>query len=633
MSAEIIRWLPSITKENTGETNQKAITLSKIYSINLPTPPAFILTSTAFESILKLNNGKQKIKDIIHKATLANAKDSSQDIQDLILKTPFPPALEKEILEAYDNFNVDLNDLQDSPGALAILKSAREPIFVAIKTDISEENQKAPCFINIKGNREILEKIKECYAKTFSEKLILNYKESSEENLPKISIIIQKMTNSEKIIKAFSKNPIENDESILIKAAFGQKLIPDIIPDNYTLSKNFEILKETIPLKKFSVERTASGTIKTKTLNDEESAKRVLKTYEIKQVAELISKLEEIFKCPQVATLAIENKEITILNSKPIPNYSKNSNEIKKIEPPVNTRTKITTIIDPTLFEEEIKQVGPKEIIIKLENLLSTQKKNLENNLEEYQSTLEKAISKITKEFDSTPNWIILPTIKDQKNSGTTFLLNNKSILKATLLAIKKASNSQSKIILPKITSPEEIASIKEILNELEMSGIPIGISLETPAASILIKDLCESKIDLISFDIKNLTKLTIASHEHPEESSWAVLKQISRVIREAKKNNIETSIHSGDIENPKILKFLIKQKISSIALTPIQTLEISKQIQSLEIGEEIEPIDNFKEIKREIKELEKEESAPIESPGTEPTEETIISKKEDIFN
>ena len=64
---------------------------------------------------------------------------------------------------------------------------------------------------------------------------------------------------------------------------------------------------------------------------------------------------------------------------------------------------------------------------------------------------------------------------------------------------------------------------------------------------------------------------------------SWDVLKQISRVIRECKKQGVETSICGQAGSKEEMVKFLIKQGIDSISVNADVAKPISELIQKLE--------------------------------------------------
>ncbi len=341
MSGEkFVAWLSNLSKADLNLAGGKGANLGEMYNSGFPVPQAFSVTTESFFFFLKKAKLEQPIKDILHKINVDETKDlqnKSKEIRDLVSSAKMPKKLETEILEAYDHFNVDLDEIQSSPGALAILKSAREPIFVSVRSSATAEDLgdasfagQQSSFINVKGNPELIQNVKDCFASIFTARSIYYRKKKGFDELVGISAIVQKMINSDKSGVMFSKNPVKNNDEILIEAVFGQGegiVSGTIKPDQYTLNRNFEVLEEHVADKKLAIVRTASGETKTVTLTPEKSNKRVLKTHELKQLAEYALKLEKHYDKPQDIEFSIENDTIYILQTRPITTLKEPSKE------------------------------------------------------------------------------------------------------------------------------------------------------------------------------------------------------------------------------------------------------------------------------------------------------------------
>ena len=320
MGDKYIAWLSNLSKADLQLAGGKGANLGEMYNSKFPVPQAFVVTTEAFFLFLKQAKLEQKIKDLVHKIDVdktENLQTKAKEIRELITNSKMPPKLEEEILEAYDHFNINLENMQASPGALAILKSAREPVFVSVRSSATAEDLgdasfagQQSSFINVKGNPELIQKIKECFASIFTARSIYYRKKKGFDELVGIAAVVQKMINSDKSGVMFSKNPVKNNEEILIEAVFGQGegiVSGTIKPDQYTLSPDLEILEEHIANKKLAIVRTAGGQTKTVTLDEEKSNERVLKTHELKQLAEFAIKLEKHYDVPQDIEFAIES--------------------------------------------------------------------------------------------------------------------------------------------------------------------------------------------------------------------------------------------------------------------------------------------------------------------------------------
>lgn len=809
MGDNYIKWLSDLSKKDLNLAGGKGANLGEIFNAKFPVPQAFVVTTDAFFYFIKETKLEQQIKDMLNQIKVDETKDltkKAKEIRTLITDTEMPQNLQAEITEAYDHFNVDLNEIKNSPGALSILKSSREAVFVSVRSSATTEDQadasfagQQSSFINIKGNKELIQKVKECFASIFTARSIFYRKKKGFDNLVGIAAIVQKMVNSDKSGVIFSRHPVKNDDEILIEAVFGQGegiVSGKIKPDQYTTSRNLEIIEEKISNKKIAIIRTSGGLTKTIQLTPEKSNQRVLKTYEIKQLAEYAIKLEDHYKKPQDIEFAIENEDIYILQTRPITTFKKPDKEATEIDgqlltqgmaaspgiasgivkiirsmedldkikkgdilvttmtnpdmvvtmqkaaailtteggvtahaaivsremgipaivgaqdaldilkdgdeitidgfhgkifagktqnkaieilPVIETKTKIKVMVDLPQFAERAAKTKADGIgLIRLEGLIATAGKHpiayeKENKLDEYQAMLAKDLGKIADTFIGKPIWVRTSDIRSDEYSnlegapketeknpmlgdhGIRFSLKHPEILKAELLAIKQLADKGHKfgVMFPQVISVDEIKKAKVIFNELEMNNVKFGVMIETPAAVILIKDICEQKIDFISFGTNDLTQYTLAIDRGNEdvqdiydEMNWAVLKQISRVIRECKTHKVETSICGQAGSKPEMATFLIKQGIDSISVNADAARQISELIHKLETGEppkpteqpkpKIELSENPKGIQEEVKELKEKYNKP-EIPKPKNDIEIIESndnhKKEDIFN
>jgi pyruvate,water dikinase len=806
MGEKFVAWLSNLSKADINLVGGKGANLGEMYNLKFPVPQAFVVTTTAFFSFLKHAKLEQPIKDLLNKIDVDNTKDlqnKAKEIRTLVENAEMQKQLQDEILEAYDHFNVNLDEIKGSPGALAILKSAREPIFVSVRSSATAEDLgdasfagQQSSFINVKGNPELIQKVKECFASIFTARSIYYRKKKGFEDLVGIAAIVQKMINSDKSGVIFSKNPVKNNDEILIEAVFGQGegiVSGTIKPDQYTLARNLEILEEHIADKKLAIVRTAGGETKTVTLTPEKSNERVLKTHELKQLAEFALKLEKHYDLPQDIEFSIEDGIIYILQTRPITTLKETSDKepraeldgqvitegmpaspgiasgivkiihsmddlekIKKgdilvttmtnpdmvvtmqkaaaivtseggvtahaaivsremgipaivgaqnalevlkdgdeitidgytgkvfqgraenkaveILPIVQTKTKIKVLVDLPQFAERAAKTKAYGVgLVRLEGLIATSGKHplayeKEGKLDDYKNMLKKGLGKIADTFIGKPIWVRSSDIRSDEYSnlegapkeieknpmlgdhGIRFSLKHPEIFKAELMACKELADKGHKfgVMFPQIISVDEVKQARKIFDELKITNVTFGVMIETPAAAILIKDICDTGIDFISFGTNDLTQYTLAIDRGNEdvqdlydEMNWAVLKQMSRVIRECKKQNVETSICGQAGSKKEMVKFLIKCGIDSISVNADAAKEISELVQQLESQSQIEPIDNKEEIKKEIVEIKQSEEKPnnlnpepvevIEDVKSEAKEEE--PKKEDIFN
>ncbi|MDE6244028.1 MAG: phosphoenolpyruvate--protein phosphotransferase [Treponemataceae bacterium] len=159
-------------------------------------------------------------------------------------------------------------------------------------------------------------------------------------------------------------------------------------------------------------------------------------------------------------------------------------------------------------------------------------------------------------------------------------------ILKTQLRALYRASvYGNLKIMLPLITSVEQVDSCKKIIqdvkDELEAKNIPyskkvsVGIMVETAAAAI-ISDCLAKKSDFFSIGTNDLTQYTLAvDRENAKiyslynESNLAVLRLISMTVKNAKNAKIPVSVCGEMASRRDTVPILAGMGIRSFSMSP----------------------------------------------------------------
>ncbi|MFZ5955342.1 MAG: phosphoenolpyruvate synthase [Nanoarchaeota archaeon] len=747
MKERFIIWLSGLSKNDIPLAGGKGANLGEMFNSRFPVPQAFVVTTYAYDYFLKKTRLADTINEILSKVDVDDINqldECSKQIKELIINAEMPEELKREILEAYDQFNIDLDLLREAPNALAIMKSAREPIFVSVRSSATAEDLgnasfagQQESFINVKGNIDLILNVKKVFASIFTARSIYYRKKRGFESNVQIAVIVQKMINSDKSGVMFSVDPIKN-KNILIEAVFGQGegiVSGRIKPDRYVVSRNFEILEAETSDKKIAIIRDASGITKTVQLTEGKSKQKVLKTYEIKQLADYAIKLEEHYSLPQDIEFAIEGDNIYILQTRPITTLKeteehkelegtiilsglaaspgigsgpvkivnsmndlpkvkkgdvlvtqmtnpdmvvtmqkasaiitdeggatshaaivsremgipaivgtenatsvledgmeitvdgyngkvylgKTENKAVEILPIVETKTKIKVLVDLPEFAERAAKTKAVGIgLVRIEGIIASSGKHplyyyKNKKVDDYKELLKKGMSKIADAFIGKEIWIRTSDIRSDEYSnlegapkeiernpmlgfhGIRFSLKYPELLKAELEAVKELAEKGHKfgIMFPQVISPNEIKEVKKIMKELDMikkENIKVGAMIETPAAVMLIEDICKEGISFISFGTNDLTQFTLAIDRGNEdvqylynESDWAILKQISRVIRVCKRFGVETSICGQAGSKKDMVEFLVKQGIDSISVNADVAKEISEFVQQLE--------------------------------------------------
>lgn len=313
---KLIVWFSEIDKEDITLVGGKGANLGEMTHAKFPVPDGFIVTSTAYYKFLEENNLVKKIKHLLGTANFENPDSLmqvSKHVKKLIIEGDMSEALKTDILNAYKRLGGVLTD------ALVAVRSSATAEDLPTASFAGQQET----YLNVKGEANLLLKIKQAWASLFEERAIF-YRNEQKFNHFKIGIAIpvQKMVQSEKSGVMFTIDPMTNDKTkITIEAIYGlgEYIVQGkVTPDHYEVEKkSMKVLHKQIADQKIQYEKSG-------TKNKEVSVKSSLRTKQkitenqILELALLGKRLEEHYYFPQDIEWAIEKNKVYIVQTRPI---------------------------------------------------------------------------------------------------------------------------------------------------------------------------------------------------------------------------------------------------------------------------------------------------------------------------
>jgi phosphotransferase system enzyme I (PtsI) len=169
---------------------------------------------------------------------------------------------------------------------------------------------------------------------------------------------------------------------------------------------------------------------------------------------------------------------------------------------------------------------------------------------------------------------------------GIRVSLDKVGIFKEQLRAILLASSKKNiRIMLPMVSSIEEIRRSKQILKEvkkdLEAKGaffdkdIKLGVMIEVPSAVILAESFAK-EVNFFSIGTNDLTQYLLAVDRGNElisgmfnEFHPAVIKSLKYIVEAAHKNKIKVSICGEMASNPEAVPVLVGLDMDELSVNP----------------------------------------------------------------
>ncbi len=323
----------NLGKGNVDQIGGKGANLAELINAGFPVPPAFFVTVEAYEKFAEENELKPKVMDIIGKINFSDVnsiKDASDKIQNLILNARMPLKIKDDILDAYKSMAYG----QDMGGAaFEFIKAGRDLPFVAVRSSGTVEDIKTASsagqyetFLNVRGEKNLLLSVMKCWASLYTPRVIYYRHKHSQPQDTSLSIIIQKMVNSDRAGVAFTldpMNPVEGKDKIIIEAAWGlgETLVQgQVDPDHYVVDKSTgELLSKKIGEKRLMRTRDIySGTTIKRDVPKDMMKKQVLNDEEIVTLAAYCKKIENHYQFPQDIEWAAEKGRLFILQTRAV---------------------------------------------------------------------------------------------------------------------------------------------------------------------------------------------------------------------------------------------------------------------------------------------------------------------------
>jgi pyruvate, water dikinase len=566
VSEKYIKWLSELNKNSGNVAGGKGASLAEMYNAGMPVPPAFVVTAQAFAAFIGKAGLKDKIKDIIAKTNVDNTAElekNARKIRNHIIDAEMPKDMQEEITEAYSILGTskEVKEAQEkrmvSRDALGILSVGKEPVFVAVRSSATTEDLATASFAgqqdtytNIKGNNELIKAVKRCFASLYTARAVYyRHKKGFEKADALLAVVVQRMVNSDKSGVMFTRNPITQEEEMIIEAVFGlgEGIVSGKVkPDHYVVDKELKIKSKKIANKKLAIVRMASGKEKEAKLTEEKSKQRVLTDAEIVSLANVGLKIEEHYKVPQDIEFAVDAGEIYIVQSRPVTTL-----EVKRPTASVQGEVLLTGLgASPGVASGRVKIIETMQDLAKIKegDVLVTKMTNPDMVV-----TMQKSAAVVTDEGGATAHAAIV-----SREMGIPCIVGTEkatSILKDGLVITVDGSNGK----VHEGASGGEIGKVikKEVLPIIKGTKTKIKVMVDLP-------DFAEraAKSQAEAVGLLRLEGIIASSGKHPmgflqenntQEYSEIIEKGISVIAKYFQEVWIRTSdIRSDEYRNLK---------------------------------------------------------------------------------
>ncbi|KQC04357.1 MAG: phosphoenolpyruvate synthase [Methanolinea sp. SDB] len=309
-----ILWLEEIRKEDIAAVGGKGASLGEMSAIGLPVPKAFVVTSHAFRRFLVEANLEDVIFDDLEKLDVDDSdalETASNRAKKAIMTARMPDWIKGGVRKAYKKM-----------GGPRLIVAVRSSATAEDLPDASFAGQQET-FLNIKGEKNLLEAVQKCWASLYGARAIYyRSKQGFDDRSVNIAVVVQELIHSEKAGVMFTSHPVTGEPLSIIEGSWGlgeAVVSGSVSPDKYVFDNRSEkVVDRLIATKNIEIVSDGENGTKVVDVGEDRRDAPVLSDDEVSRLASFGNIAETHYGVPQDVEWAIVAHDIYILQSRPI---------------------------------------------------------------------------------------------------------------------------------------------------------------------------------------------------------------------------------------------------------------------------------------------------------------------------
>ncbi len=317
-----VLWFDELKREDVDIVGGKSSSLGELTSsTNVPVPYGFATTAYGYRQFMTETGLEAKIKEALDNLddvdNSALLREVCANIRQMICDAEMPKALADAIRTSYEELGK---------------KVGEENPFVAVRSSATAEDLPDASFagqqdtyLNVRGADVIIQKVKECYASTFTDRATYyRVKQGFDHMAVALSAAIQMMVYSKAAGVMFTVDLVTgNDNNILIEGAYGlgEYVVGGIVtPDNFRVDKTkMEITDRMINDKNIRLVRKADGDTVEEVVPEAEAKQQVISDAQVLELATYAKAIEKHYGCYMDMEWGVDERDgkLWILQARP----------------------------------------------------------------------------------------------------------------------------------------------------------------------------------------------------------------------------------------------------------------------------------------------------------------------------
>ena len=330
-----VLWFDELRRGDVALVGGKSSSLGELTSqTSVPVPYGFATTAEGYRYFMHATGLDKKIKELLQ--GLTDVEDPIQlrsvtaDIRAAICAADMPDDLADAIRKSYDELGKKVGEANP---------------FVAVRSSATAEDlpdasfaDQQDTYLNVQGADMVIQKVKECYASTFTDRATYYRTKKGFDHLSvALSAAVQMMVFSKAAGVMFTVDLVTGDDStITIEGAWGlgeYVVQGTVTPDNFKVKKDdLTILSKMINTKPIKLVRKPGGDCEEQLVSEDEQKKQVISDEQVKELATYAKAIEDHYGCYMDMEWGVDERDnkVWLLQARPETVWSKKNKEKKE---------------------------------------------------------------------------------------------------------------------------------------------------------------------------------------------------------------------------------------------------------------------------------------------------------------
>ena len=330
-----VLWFDELRREDVALVGGKSSSLGELTSqTSVPVPYGFATTAEGYRYFMHATGLDKKIKELLKDLT---------DVEDPVQLRNVTAAIREAICAA--DMPKDLADAIRTSYAELGKKVGETNPFVAVRSSATAEDLPDASFagqqdtyLNVQGADMVIQKVKECYASTFTDRATYYRTKKGFDHLSvALSAAVQMMVFSKAAGVMFTVDLVTGDDStITIEGAWGlgeYVVQGTVTPDNFKVKKDdLTILSKMVNTKPIKLVRKPGGDCEEQLVDEADQKKQVISDEQVKELATYAKAIEAHYGCYMDMEWGVDERDnkIWLLQARPETGWSKKNKEKKE---------------------------------------------------------------------------------------------------------------------------------------------------------------------------------------------------------------------------------------------------------------------------------------------------------------